>query len=284
MIKTAHKLSQQLNRHSIRAIVSCGWALGRIREGRPIHGDIDMDFLIADDVTEAEIASGGFTVTTKDRHGTPYYRVHLDSTDQWIDLYPADALRTFTKNKSAYVECLWESYFVAPIMGYSFLWSNMEIKFLQTDYYGEKGVDHPIDHFEETLRKQPVRLKAKRVVFDGVFDPLHEGHIDFIRRIKEHFGESECLLNVAVISDKWATKYKHKPMLPEATRLAVVSALGDVDHAFIADSPIAFDGWDEYVVSDEYQDSCGNASWVVGRATTFLPRSKFEVSSTSLKL
>jgi len=279
MFNTAHKLSQYLNRHSIRAIASCGGHLGRIREGRQIKGDIDFDFLVRN-VTKEELTKEGYQVETRDILGNQYLCVIVDD-NQWIDLYESKALQAYTRDCAANLDELWDSYFVAPFMGHSFLWSNLEIKLIQSDYYGTKDVDHFVDHFEQTLHLQPVRLQAKRVIFDGVFDPLHRGHIDFIRRIKETFGESECLLTVAVLSDNFVQTYKPKPMMTEDDRHAVVSALLDVDQCVIINSPGDLKGYDHYVTSEEYQHS-DLLPWVRTLNPTFLPRSPYG-SSTQIK-
>jgi len=282
VVKLAYEVSALLNRKRIRAIATCGGALGRIREGRMIPGDIDFDFIVRD-VERKELEDAGFYVTRAMHQGAWYLRVRkegytFNGMPAWVDLYTPEALRQYTFHGQGNTRRLFDSYFVDTFMGYSFLWTNLEINLITNLYYPP----YSIDNYENYADGSPVRLKAKRVVFDGVFDPLHAGHIDFIRRIKQELGESECMLFVAVISDAWATEYKGKPFIDEDNRLAVVQALKDVDVAFIANSPEDLKGFDEYVTSEEYNRPDSTCDWSRDMGTLFLPRSSY-MSSTEIK-
>lgn len=67
-------------------------------------------------------------------------------------------------------------------------------------------------------------------VVSGGFDPLHEGHVAYIQA-------AAAIGNVVVIlnSDAWLTRKKGKPVLPFATRRAVVMALKGVTRVYEAD-------------------------------------------------
>lgn len=78
------------------------------------------------------------------------------------------------------------------------------------------------------------RLLDKSIVFtNGVFDILHAGHIDFLKRAKA-LGD---VLVVGVNSDRSARKLKgpNRPINNQNDRLALVSALEPVNHAVLFD-------------------------------------------------
>ena len=65
-----------------------------------------------------------------------------------------------------------------------------------------------------------------RVVYTaGVFDILHSGHIEFLRRAK---ALGNCLV-VGVLTDEGASKYKDKPIRSCADRMKVIEELKCVD-------------------------------------------------------
>jgi D-beta-D-heptose 7-phosphate kinase/D-beta-D-heptose 1-phosphate adenosyltransferase len=81
------------------------------------------------------------------------------------------------------------------------------------------------------------RLGGQTIVFtNGVFDILHAGHVDLLRRAKE-LGD---VLVVGVNSDDSARrlKGKNRPINSEQHRLALVAALDPVDHAILFDEEI----------------------------------------------
>jgi D-beta-D-heptose 7-phosphate kinase/D-beta-D-heptose 1-phosphate adenosyltransferase len=61
----------------------------------------------------------------------------------------------------------------------------------------------------------------KFVVVTGGFDPIHSGHIEYIREAAK-LGD---VLIVGVNSDEWLTRKKGKPFMNWEERTAVVSAL-----------------------------------------------------------
>lgn len=71
----------------------------------------------------------------------------------------------------------------------------------------------------------------KIVVVTGGFDPIHSGHIEYIREAAT-LGD---MLLVGVNSDEWLTRKKGKPFMPWSERAAVVNALRWVDHVFAFD-------------------------------------------------
>jgi D-beta-D-heptose 7-phosphate kinase/D-beta-D-heptose 1-phosphate adenosyltransferase len=71
----------------------------------------------------------------------------------------------------------------------------------------------------------------KFVVVTGGFDPIHSGHIDYIREAAK-LGD---VLIVGVNSDKWLTRKKGKPFMNYQERTEVVNALKWVDHVLSFD-------------------------------------------------
>lgn len=69
-----------------------------------------------------------------------------------------------------------------------------------------------------------------RVIFcPGVFDLLHQGHLNILRASRE-LGD---VLVVGVVSDRGAEAYKRRPVQDEQTRLEVIKALRIVDAAYL---------------------------------------------------
>ena len=66
----------------------------------------------------------------------------------------------------------------------------------------------------------------KIVVVTGGFDPIHSGHIDYIREASK-LGD---MLLVGVNSDAWLTRKKGKPFMPWIERAEVVNSIRWVDH------------------------------------------------------
>lgn len=76
------------------------------------------------------------------------------------------------------------------------------------------------------------RQRGRKVVFtNGVFDILHAGHVDLLRRAAE-LGD---LLVVAVNSDASARRLKgrNRPINSERDRLALVAAMDPVDYVLL---------------------------------------------------
>jgi D-beta-D-heptose 7-phosphate kinase / D-beta-D-heptose 1-phosphate adenosyltransferase len=82
------------------------------------------------------------------------------------------------------------------------------------------------------------RRRGQRLVFtNGVFDLLHAGHVDFLRRARRH-GDA---LIVAVNSDAGARRLKGpgRPVVAERERVAMLAALDCVDHVLAFDAGTA---------------------------------------------
>lgn len=68
---------------------------------------------------------------------------------------------------------------------------------------------------------------AKVVVITGGFDPLHSGHIEYIRAARE-LGE---ILVVGVNSDEWLAHKKGRSFMPFEDRIEIINALEYADFA-----------------------------------------------------
>lgn len=68
---------------------------------------------------------------------------------------------------------------------------------------------------------------AKVVVITGGFDPLHRGHIEYIKAARE-LGE---VLVIGVNSDEWLVRKKGRSFMPFEDRVAIVDALQYADYA-----------------------------------------------------
>lgn len=68
---------------------------------------------------------------------------------------------------------------------------------------------------------------SKVVVITGGFDPIHKGHLDYIKAAKE-LGQ---VLIVGVNSDEWLVRKKGRSFMPFEDRVAIIDALTYVDYA-----------------------------------------------------
>lgn len=77
----------------------------------------------------------------------------------------------------------------------------------------------------------------------GVFDLLHIGHLNILRRAKE-----QCdYLIVGVSTDELVESYKHKrPVIPFEERIEIVSALCYVDQAVPQETLNKLTAWEKY--------------------------------------
>lgn len=66
------------------------------------------------------------------------------------------------------------------------------------------------------------------VIATGGFDPIHSGHLDYLRAAAQ-LGDT---LVVGVNSDEWLVRKKGRAFLPIAERLDIVRSLRMVDHAW----------------------------------------------------
>lgn len=70
-----------------------------------------------------------------------------------------------------------------------------------------------------------MRIPKSIVIVTGGFDPIHSGHIQYIKDAKK-LGE---VLFVGANSDAWLTQKKGRPFMPISERLAILAALEGVD-------------------------------------------------------
>ena len=80
------------------------------------------------------------------------------------------------------------------------------------------------------------RAAGEQVVLtNGCFDPLHVGHIRYLRGAKELGGK----IIVALNSDESVQRIKgeNRPFLPQDERAEILAALSDVDAVVIFDEP-----------------------------------------------
>ena len=76
------------------------------------------------------------------------------------------------------------------------------------------------------------------VLVTGGFDPLHSGHLDYIKEAKTLGSESTWFGNkliVGVNSDDWLTRKKGRPFMPQEERVRIMQELKDVDEVIIFD-------------------------------------------------
>jgi len=69
----------------------------------------------------------------------------------------------------------------------------------------------------------------KIVLVTGGFDPIHSGHIEYLRSAKK-LGD---VLIVGVNSDDWLTRKKGKPFMPITERITLIENLSMVNHVIL---------------------------------------------------
>jgi cytidyltransferase-like protein len=75
---------------------------------------------------------------------------------------------------------------------------------------------------------QLAELRGTVAMVDGAFDPLHKGHIEYFKAATG-LGRP-VLCNVA--SDRYV-RTKHRPLLPEEQRAAIIDAIRYIDYVHI---------------------------------------------------
>jgi cytidyltransferase-like protein len=77
---------------------------------------------------------------------------------------------------------------------------------------------------------------GKHILVDGCFDPLHAGHVRYIRAAKRAF--PDWSLVVAVASDADIREKGREPLFGQIARCAVVDGLQGVDYTLAKDRPL----------------------------------------------
>ena len=73
-------------------------------------------------------------------------------------------------------------------------------------------------------------MNDKRVAVSGYFDPIHVGHLEYLKLAKE-LGDK---LVVIVNNNHQCILKKGKPFMDEADRVEIIKALGIVDEVFLS--------------------------------------------------
>lgn len=91
----------------------------------------------------------------------------------------------------------------------------------------------------------------KIVLVTGGFDPVHSGHLAYLRAAKKLGNE----LVVGLNSDEWLTRKKGQPFMPFEERLEVMSSLNPVDWVINFDDSDDSARWAIYAVREKYPDA-----------------------------
>lgn len=123
----------------------------------------------------------------------------------------------------------------------------------------------------------------------GVFDMFHIGHLNILRRAKEHCD----YLIVGVSTDENVQSYKHKtPVIPFAERASIIGAIRYVDQVVPQENMDKYEAWERLHFNEMYHgdDWKGSAMFSemerklasVGCKVVFLPHTD-GISSSQLK-
>lgn len=91
----------------------------------------------------------------------------------------------------------------------------------------------------------------KIVLVTGGFDPIHSGHIEYLKSAKELGDE----LVVGLNSDDWLARKKGQPFMPFDERLAVMSHISSVDWVINFDDEDDTAKWAIYAVREKFPDA-----------------------------
>lgn len=107
---------------------------------------------------------------------------------------------------------------------------HVKLRELESKILGEKRKVKSLEELQTTV--QDLKRKGMKTVWtNGCFDILHEGHIKYLRKAKEH---GDCLI-VGINSDSSIRKIKghNRPIRPENARAEILSGLEFVDYVTI---------------------------------------------------
>lgn len=90
-------------------------------------------------------------------------------------------------------------------------------------------------------------------IISGGFDPIHSGHLSYIKSAKNNCD----FLFVGVNSDNWLSRKKGNPFMPFLERIKIINALKDVDLAI------------------DFDDNDGSAKKLISKAIEMFPNSEF---------
>ena len=77
-------------------------------------------------------------------------------------------------------------------------------------------------------------LKPICVYTDMVADMFHYGHMSFLKKVRQHFGNQPIRLVVGLNSDSFVTSYKRHPIQTLEERMATVHISGLADEVVVA--------------------------------------------------
>jgi len=93
--------------------------------------------------------------------------------------------------------------------------------------------------------------QTKIVIVTGGFDPIHSGHIAYLKAAKSLGDE----LVVGLNSDEWLARKKGRPFMPFTERISVMASLNMVDWVINFDDGDGSAKWAIYAVREKFPDA-----------------------------
>lgn len=93
--------------------------------------------------------------------------------------------------------------------------------------------------------------QTKIVIVTGGFDPIHSGHIAYLKAAKKLGDE----LVVGLNSDEWLARKKGRPFMPFTERLSVMASMNMVDWVINFDDSDGSAKWAIYAVREKFPDA-----------------------------
>jgi len=84
----------------------------------------------------------------------------------------------------------------------------------------------------------------KIVLVTGGFDPIHSGHIEYLKSAKK-LGD---ILIVGVNSDDWLTRKKGRPFMPITERTTLIENLKMVNHVILFNPTTSWPSCDYFTI------------------------------------
>lgn len=285
-------------KHNFLALVTYGNSLGRLRNGHFIPHDYDLDTICRGDLTAEMISDitnhfkdteNATVVYLREENHKTFDKLRIiDETNNIafdIDFFNvADARQLdwlFRHNHTKTPELdnyniFFNSWYYShdPVYNITFRISSKDTEFIMAYY---KSID-----FVASTDGCDIVKPNPCISITGCFDPIHNGHIDFIKRAREQFYNPYLI--VFIPSNKLMMSYKNKCVLDAQVRKETLLNITGVS------SVILLDDWKDlinynymieyYIESDEYKNTYKEFYDLPANKVLFIPKSKINISSS----
>jgi glycerol-3-phosphate cytidylyltransferase len=120
-----------------------------------------------------------------------------------------------------------------------------------------------LDIFDHLTKNNQKRKKEKIGYTTGVFDLLHQGHLNLLKNAKKHCDK----LVVGLTTDELSLSFKGKtPLVPLSERMAIVKAIKYVDAVVPQNEMDKFIAWEKYQFDVMFASNTPTKKWPLVQA------------------